>query len=122
MALPATLIVVSPLSGFIYDKIGGRILTTAGLCISTAALALLSFLSSDSSLVAIAVYLAMLGAGQSLFLTPNSASVLSRVSHEFAGTTSGILATARNFGMVIGTTLATILFTFFLCLWFKRKC
>jgi len=114
MALPATLIVVSPLSGFIYDRIGGRILTTAGLCISTAALALLSFLSSDSSLIAIAVYLAVLGAGQSLFLTPNSASVLSRVSHESSGTTSGILATARNFGMVIGTTLATILFTFFL--------
>jgi len=114
MALPATLIVLSPLSGYIYDKIGGRILTTAGLCLCMAALSLLAFLSADSSLMAVAACLALLGAGQSVFLTPNSASVLSRVNHQNSGTTSGILATARNFGMVIGTTLATILFTFFL--------
>ena len=114
MALPVTLIFASPLSGFIYDRIGGRILTTAGLGLCTAALLLLSFLSPDSSLIAVAACLALLGGGQSVFLTPNSASVLSRISDKYSGTTSGILATARNFGMVVGTTLATISFTFFL--------
>ena len=31
MAVPATLIVLSPCSGWLYDKIGARYLTTAGL-------------------------------------------------------------------------------------------
>jgi EmrB/QacA subfamily drug resistance transporter len=114
MALPVTLIVVSPLSGVLYDKIGGRFLTTTGLVFCTVALFSMAFLSSDSSLWTVAGNLALLGAGQSVFLTPNSASVLSRVSDQYAGITAGILATARNFGMVVGTTLATILFTFFL--------
>jgi len=55
--------------------------------------------------------LALLGAGQSVFLTPNSASVLSQVGEEHTGVTAGILATARNFGMVSGATLAAALFS-----------
>ena len=54
--------------------------------------------------------LALLGAGQSIFLSPNSASALSRVSDNYLGITSGILATARNFGMVMGATLAAASF------------
>lgn len=114
MALPVTLIIASPLSGILYDKIGGRFLTTAGLFLCTLSLFSLSFLSVDSNLLTVAIILALLGAGQSVFLTPNSASVLSRVSDEYSGITAGILATARNFGMVVGTTMATVLFSFFL--------
>ncbi len=114
MALPATLTVVSPLSGYLYDRIGGRYLTTAGLFLCAVTLFRMAYLSSGTGLVSIAVNLALLGAGQSLFLSPNSASVLSLVSDRFSGIASGILATARNFGMVFGTTLATVLFTFFM--------
>ena len=114
MALPATLTVVSPLSGYLYDRIGGRYLTTAGLVLCAAVLFRLAFISPDTSLTFIAVNLALLGGGQSLFLSPNSASVLSQVNDRYSGIASGILATARNFGMVFGTTLATVLFTFFM--------
>lgn len=114
MALPATLTVVSPLSGYLYDRIGGRYLTTAGLLLCAVALFRMAYLSSGTGLISIAVNLALLGGGQSLFLSPNSASVLSLVSDRFSGIASGILATARNFGMVFGTTLATVLFTFFM--------
>ena len=111
MAVPATLIVVSPCSGRLYDKIGARYLTTVGLGLSGAALLGLAWLSADSSYWGIAAKLALLGAGQSIFLSPNSASVLSRVSETYLGITSGILATARNLGMVIGATLAAALFS-----------
>lgn len=112
MAVPATLIIVSPVSGWLYDRIGARLLTTAGLGISCCALLSLVTLGADSSYVSIAVRLAVLGAGQSVFLSPNSASVLSRVDEVQLGTTSGILATARNFGMVLGATVAAALFSF----------
>lgn len=111
MAVPATLIVLSPCSGWLYDKIGARFLTTAGLLLCCIAIIGLARLSAVSSVPEIAVKLALLGAGQSIFLSPNSASALSRVSEKYLGITSGILATARNLGMVTGATLAAALFS-----------
>ncbi len=111
MAVPATLIVLSPCSGWLYDKIGARYLTTFGLGLSVVALLGLALLSVESSNVEIALKLALLGAGQSIFLSPNSASVLSRVKENYLGISSGILATARNLGMVTGATLAAALFS-----------
>lgn len=111
MAVPATLIVLSPSSGWLYDKIGAKYLTTGGLFLSGVALVGLAWLSPESSQTEIAMKLAMLGAGQSVFLSPNSASVLSRIHDNYLGISSGILATARNFGMVTGATLAAALFS-----------
>ncbi|MGW8193956.1 MAG: MFS transporter [Desulforhopalus sp.] len=111
MAVPATLIVLSPVSGYLYDKIGARYLTTAGLSLSALSLLTLALLGEDSTVGEVAVKLAVLGAGQSVFLSPNSASVLSQVEERYASTSAGILATARNFGMVAGATLAAALFS-----------
>ncbi len=113
MAVPATLIILSPLSGSLYDRIGARFLTTTGLGVSVLALMSLAFLSIESTPFEVALKLALLGAGQSVFLSPNSASVLSRVGEKYAGITAGILATARNLGMVSGATLAAGLFAWF---------
>ncbi len=111
MAVPATLIILSPTAGRLYDKIGARFLTTAGMGISSLALAGLASLSPESSAAEVMGRLALLGAGQSIFLSPNSASLLSRVDEEHSGITAGILATARNFGMVTGATLAAAIFS-----------
>lgn len=108
-ALPATLVILSPLSGWLYDRIGARVLTTTGLGMCVLALLALASLGESSAPAKVAMFLALLGAGQSVFLTPNSASVLSRVDERWTGTTAGILATARNFGMVVGATLAAAL-------------
>jgi len=111
MAVPATLIVLSPFSGWLYDKIGARYLTTLGLSLSGGALLSLAWLSAESTTLEIGVKLALLGAGQSIFLSPNSASVLSQVREKYLGISAGILATARNLGMVIGATLAAAIFS-----------
>jgi MFS family permease len=112
MAVPASLMVLSPLSGYLYDRIGAKILTSSGLLVSFFAVVALAFLKTSSSLNSLAVVMAILGAGQSIFLAPNSASVLSRVEDQYLATTAGVLATARNFGMVAGATVAASLFSF----------
>lgn len=110
MAVPVSVFIVSPMSGYLYDRIGARFLTTSGLGLSACSLMLLCFLSVDSSAIAVAWRLMLLGAGQALFLSPNSASVLEKIRHDQTGVSSGMLATARNFGMLAGVSLAGLVF------------
>ncbi len=117
-AVPLTLCVVSPVSGMLYDRFGGRLLTTAGLAMSCGALVSLAFIEADTSLVTMCIRLAVLGMGQSMFLAPNTASLLTRISDEDAGVTAGLLATARNLGMLAGAAFAGIVFAAWLA-WFS---
>jgi len=110
MAVPISVFFVSPLSGFLYDHIGARLLTTSGLSIAALGLLLLCFLSADSSVFSVAWRLAILGCGQALFLSPNSATVLESVDPDQIAVSSGMLATARNLGMLAGVSLAGLLF------------
>ncbi len=110
MAVPISVFIVSPLSGHLYDRIGARFLTTAGLSISALSLFLLCFLSTESGAMDVAWRLMLLGFGQALFLSPNSATVLKNVSREHTGVSSGMLATSRNLGMLLGVSLAGLLF------------
>ena len=116
MAVPLTLFIVSPLSGWFYDMIGARFLTTTGLAITCLAVILLSFLHTGSTPYDIAWRLSLLGTGQSLFLSPNTASVLAGIEKEYTGITSGMLATSRNIGMLAGVAIAGMAFTAFFSL------
>ncbi len=110
MSVPLAVFVVSPLSGWLYDRMGARLLTTAGLSLCCLALICLCFLDEQSTVIDVAWRLVLLGAGQALFLSPNTASVLSIVDPHHIGITSGVLATARNIGMLIGVTFAGLVF------------
>jgi hypothetical protein len=74
---------------------------------------LLCFLTPQSTPVDIAWRLAMLGTGQSLFLSPNTASALARIEKQHSGITSGMLATARNIGMLLGVAFSGMVFGLF---------
>jgi len=111
MAVPLTLFIVSPVSGWLYDMIGARFLTTTGFVVSCLAVILLTFLNPESKPLEIAWRLALLGMGQSIFLAPNTASVLARIEKEYTGITSGMLATSRNIGMLTGVAIAGTAFT-----------
>ena len=114
MALPASLVVFSPLSGRLYDKIGkAGLISSAGLLLNVLALVLLMQLDQGSGRGYVSLCLCLLGTGQSIFLSPNSASVLNRVDERFGGVSAGILATSRNFGMMSGAAIAGSGFTLF---------
>lgn len=106
MSMPLTVFLVSPTAGRLHDWIGARIVATAGLLCCLAGILLLGGLTADASALFVAGCLALMGFGQAMFLAPNSASVLARVSEDQAGLTASLLATARNFGMLAGTALA----------------
>ncbi len=110
MSIPLTLFIASPTAGLLYDRFGSRYLTTGGLLLSCLALLALSQLKTDTTLVQICWRLSLLGMGQSIFLAPNTASLLSRSKDADAAITSGLLATSRNLGMLIGAAFAGIVF------------
>ncbi len=110
MAVPISVFFVAPLSGMLYNRIGARFLTTSGLAIAALGLLLLCFLTAESSTFDVSWRLALLGCGQALFLSPNSATVLENVGPGQTGVSSGMLATARNLGMLAGVALAGLLF------------
>ncbi len=113
MALPLCIFFVSPVAGRIYDRIGARIVASLGLVICLISLLLLTTIDTATSPLKIALLLALLGFGQAMFLSPNSAALLSGVPVAQAGVTSSLLATARNMGMLAGTALAGLIFSLY---------
>src|SRR5262249_44558241 len=103
------LAVVAPLSGWLSDRVGSRILTTAGLACSTAGLFWLSTLGADSHYPDVLMRLVLLGLGMGLFQAPNNSAVLGATPRERLGVASGFLSAMRNLGMVLGTSLSAAL-------------
>lgn len=112
MALPVSLVLFSPLSGWMFDTTGSaRYVSSTGLFLGGIAVGMMLRFDDQTSQAYIALCLALMGCGVSIFLTPNSASVLTRVQQRYAGISAGILATARNFGMMSGAAIAGAGFT-----------
>ena len=113
MALPASVFCVSPLAGKIHDHTGEYLVAACGLFCCLVSILLLSRISMTTPILSIAGYLALLGFGQAMFLSPNSAATLSGVPNKKAGIASSTLATARNLGMLLGTAVTGLIFTYF---------
>jgi EmrB/QacA subfamily drug resistance transporter len=110
-AQPIVMAIAAPISGTLSDRIGARLLSTSGMAIIAVGLFLLSRLGLDSPLVNVAVGLAVVGLGTGMFVSPNTSALLGAAPLHRRGIASGILATARNVGMVLGVGLAGAIFT-----------
>jgi MFS family permease len=110
-AQPLVMAVAAPLSGTLSDRIGSRIPGTLGMILMSAGLFLLSSLGPRAPLASVAAGLAVVGLGTGIFISPNSSALMGAAPPGRQGIASGILATARNAGMVFGVGLAGAVFT-----------
>lgn len=109
MAMPISLVVFSPVSGWLYDTTGSaRNISTFGLVWAVVAVILIWRFDDMTGPWCIFLALALLGGGLAIFLSPNSASVMSRVAEKYGGLAAGVLATARNFGMMSGAAIGGV--------------
>ncbi len=106
------LLVVSPASGALSDRLGTRPFCLAGLACLTASLFLLGRLTPADGLSKLLGLLVLSGTGTAMFISPNSTAVIGAVSGDLRGVASGALATARNLGMVTGVSLSSAIFSF----------
>ncbi len=111
MVIPfAFLFIVSPLSGTLSDRMGSRILCSLGMMCLSSGLLTLAGLTPDADYGSVIWRLSLVGIGIALFIPPNSSAALSAIHPSRRGIASGMVATARNLGMVMGVALAGLVF------------
>lgn len=104
-----SMIVFSPLGGFLADKYGTTWPPFTGMILATVGLWLMSQLNATSSYTYIILALSLFGLGIGLFTSPNNVSVLESVPPEKTGLTGSLIATVRFFGRVSGVAIAVLL-------------
>ncbi|MDO8688696.1 MAG: DHA2 family efflux MFS transporter permease subunit [Dehalococcoidia bacterium] len=102
---PLGMLVTAPLGGYLSDRINPRLLSTLGAVCIAAGLFALHGLDAESGTGAILFSMAVLGLGNGLFVGPNANIIMGGAPPERQGVASGIVATARNLGMVFGVAV-----------------
>jgi MFS family permease len=110
-AQPIVMAIVAPLSGALSDRIGSRPLATLGMLALAAGLLLLGRVADGAPLTTIAAALGVVGLGVGIFVSPNNSALMGSAPRHRQGIAAGVLATARNVGMVLGVGLAGAVFT-----------
>jgi len=110
-AQPIVMAVVAPISGTLSDRIGSRAPAVTGMVTLAVGLAFLGSVVSHGSLAVIAAGLAVIGLGVGTFVSPNNNALMGAAPRNRQGIAAGVLATARNVGMVLGVGLAGAVFT-----------
>ena len=103
--------VVAPVSGTLSDRVGSRLPAVSGMFVLAGAMVWLAALGADAPLAEVAVALALVGLGTGVFISPNTSALMGAAPRTRLGIASGVLAEARNVGMVLGVGLAGAVLT-----------
>ena len=109
---PVTLgmIVVSPVSGWLSDRIGTGIICVTGFALICIGLFSISTLDQDASTLGIMVRLAILGVGRGIFSSPNNSVIMGSVRKDQYGMAGAMTANLRHLGNVSGVAIIGALF------------
>jgi len=101
--LPLTLgfLIAGPLSGWISDRHGARLLSTTGMLIFGGSFVGLLLVPTNFHYVWFAVLVLLNGIGGGMFSAPNATAVMNSVPAENRGSAAGIQAAFMNSGMVL---------------------
>ncbi|MDO4589781.1 MAG: DHA2 family efflux MFS transporter permease subunit [Slackia sp.] len=111
MPAAAVGIIISPLSGVIFDKFGPRGITVGGLLIMTVALFGFSRIGSDTTLFIAAALCTMMAAGQTMANMPANTWGINALSNDMIAHGNAISNTGRQVGGAISTALIVTVMT-----------
>jgi MFS family permease len=94
-----------PLSGWLSDKHGARVLATVGMIITGATFLAFTLLPANFDYFPFALILFIMGIGNGIFMSPNMASVMNSCPAEHRGAASGMRATLQNCGQTISQAI-----------------
>ncbi len=101
--LPLTVgfLLAGPVSGYLSDRFGARIFSTAGLIVVAASFFGLLALPVDFDYGLFAALLLLNGLGQGMFSSPNTSSIMGSVPARYRGVASGMRSTFQNSGTAL---------------------
>lgn len=110
---PMMIIIVAPISGTLITRVNALFLILFGLFMFGVGIGLQSLLNPNSSLIHVVIDQVLIGIGSGLFSSPNAYTLLQYVPVEKIGISNGLSSLMRNLGKVVGTAIATGLFSYF---------
>lgn len=109
LPFPLTMLVVSPLSGWLSDRIAPTKLGVTGMAIAITGLLLIAFMPEGASMKGIAARLAFTALGFGLFFAPNTRLLIGRAPRDRAAAAGGLQSTARLLGQTMAAVVVGIL-------------
>ncbi|HOQ59755.1 MAG TPA: MFS transporter [Vicinamibacterales bacterium] len=113
MSQPVMQALFSPLAGRLSDRVEPRLLASAGMALTAAGLASLSFLGAGTSLAHVGASLFVLGVGFGLFSSPNTNAIMGSVDRRQYGLASAVLSTMRMLGQMFSMGMAALVIAVF---------
>ena len=101
---------LSPYAGRLSDRIAPRIVICAGALVTSVSLIILTFIEKGTPVFVIVIALILIGTGIALFQSPLIRALVSSVTREMYGLSSGMVETMRLMGMTISIAIALIVF------------
>jgi EmrB/QacA subfamily drug resistance transporter len=113
ISLSISMVIISPISGWLSDIIGSRILATLGMILIMIGLLLFIPLGTKASVIDISLRMILIGIGMGLFSSPNTSAVMGSVSRDKLGVASGTLNMMRFLGQSLSLAVASLIVSSF---------
>lgn len=107
--IPIALGLTAPISGAICERLGVRVITTAGMACCLCAIFLLSLVLRDvlDHGLAMMAALALFGLGLGVFIAPNNSATIGAAPSQHSGEAGGLLNLMRVLGCALGIAAAS---------------
>ena len=100
-----SMMVVSPISGFLCDKYGARVLSSVGLLVSAVGLFGMMFITQNTSIMELTIWMLIMGFGSGMFFSPNTSAIMGIVPADKRGIAAGVRTMANNAGSVLSIAI-----------------
>lgn len=107
---PIIMVVLSPITGNLTNKINGQKLSAIGMCFVTVAILILCSLNESTSLYIIILAMVIQGLGYGLFTSPNTSTIMASVPENESPTASATLSAVRVTGQTMSIGILTVIF------------
>ncbi len=107
--LPLSLGIMAPLSGWLSDRVGTRLIALIGLFVLVVSYWNITRLSVQTTTLGFALALLPLGIGMGVFQSPNNSAIMGTVPPHQLGIASGLLAITRTLGQTTGIAVLNAL-------------
>jgi MFS family permease len=96
--LPLTVgfLIMGPLCGYLSDRYGARIFSSAGMVMTSAGFIGLMFQPANFNYPTLALFILIIGMGMGMFAAPNTTAIMNSVPAEHRGIASGMRSTCQN--------------------------